>query len=1204
MKNNGKKLIVMLMAVMVICLPVVLPASASEGFIITPPTVTFRTDNPEYGTPLGDIIDLEGGSASLNGKEVQGTFTLEEPEKLYDAGKYTNETVRILFNSSDKAYTDYPVSVYVSFTVIKRPITVTVEYDVRKYKQDNPPFEYRISEGTLVGNDSIEDIVAGLPVCAATSGSDAGEYEITLASQNSISNYEVTVVNDILTIEPAVVISFSADEPFADSDYWRTIFANSIYNSEEELINFLAKEKSSYKARHGQDTFNLIPLWSADAGNAPFNPRGTGLEVSYSYTAALTMEAADSKNYEIDIENPRAHIRVIPVNAVQTLDKDSATLAAADIKELPDGRDVEDVMGLPQTAAVTYILDEKYKGADRYESDKFRGGTDTYAISGWKMDDGRDLTLEALRAKADGIAAGQEAEIMLTPVYAVDGDNAVPVWATLEEAPQFTLIITEKVPVAVNVTPPANITYGDGELEDPRAAQEAIGGNGIDENGFFTCRYVGVGETVYDSEEKPTAAGKYRVVAVLESATHSGRGISETFVISPRTVTVSGITGKDKEYDGNTDVVLDTQNARIKGMVDGDDLQVTASGYFDGKKVGSGKTVVIIDIALTGMDADNYSISLTGSQTGTKAAITRKPLTVDDSGITVTKEYDGTVNPGTLEGMLKLTGLVDGDNVSLTGKVIVGAYADPEAGENKTVELSGIKLTGSDADNYSYNNKSATVPWKYTFAGAEITVKPRPVLGTHFTVTLPRRSPYDGSPREATVEALDGVTGLGAVTVTYARQKDDGETYDDPTTVKPVNAGTYKVLISFEEGAAFASRKGRNVIEAGTFTIKKAASATASAAVTIPVAGTRTVSLDELGLEPDIGQGAKIKTELRVGDRQAEAVGEVGKTFFTLRRKQAEEDKPLNFDLVLRTDNYVKLTVNATVTAAKVIIGKKSIESFAADGYYIIIYANSEHNVDADKLKSYVTEVKGAYEAHYDDDGTVEFTADWDADDNVSFDPRGQKDNVWYRYTATLAADGDFDETIFVMSPDISHPKAYVKVIPVNAVQTLATDTAALAGTDVKALTNEDDMMHALRLPRKVAVTYAPAESGREIIDQAGEFTGTAGEFTISSWNMDGVPLTLNALKAKVDSASGGDVEVVLTPAYAADTVPAWATLEDPPEFTLTIIGTGETGTSVGMPIKPGTAVVVAMAAAAVAIVALILFLLRLSLRKRARNSE
>lgn len=83
--------------------------------------------------------------------------------------------------------------------------------------------------------------------------------------------------------------------------------------------------------------------------------------------------------------------------------------------------------------------------------------------------------------------------------------------------------------VDVAVTPPEDITFG--QLPEDPSAEQVDRGSGTDQDGAFTYRYVGVDGTDYDSERKPLGAGKYQVIATLNSATHSGEGVSAPFTI-------------------------------------------------------------------------------------------------------------------------------------------------------------------------------------------------------------------------------------------------------------------------------------------------------------------------------------------------------------------------------------------------------------------------------------------------------------------------------------------------------------------------------------------------------------------------------------------------------------------------------------------------------------------------------------------------
>jgi hypothetical protein len=88
--------------------------------------------------------------------------------------------------------------------------------------------------------------------------------------------------------------------------------------------------------------------------------------------------------------------------------------------------------------------------------------------------------------------------------------------------------------------------------------------------------------------------------------------------ITQKDVTVS-YTGVDKTYDGTTSAsVTDSTN----DFIIGDDVAITESAAFADKNVGTGKSVAISSIALSGADATNYNL-VSATSTTTTANITR-----------------------------------------------------------------------------------------------------------------------------------------------------------------------------------------------------------------------------------------------------------------------------------------------------------------------------------------------------------------------------------------------------------------------------------------------------------------------------------------------------------------------------------------------------------------------------------------------------
>ena len=102
--------------------------------------------------------------------------------------------------------------------------------------------------------------------------------------------------------------------------------------------------------------------------------------------------------------------------------------------------------------------------------------------------------------------------------------------------------------------------------------------------------------------------------------------------ISPKPVTVSGITAQDKTYDGNTQVTFAYEGVLLEGNLDGDKLTVTAQGSFEDANVGE-KLVNITGLTLGGEKQGNYVLAERGQQTSATAAITANSRYLDLSGL-------------------------------------------------------------------------------------------------------------------------------------------------------------------------------------------------------------------------------------------------------------------------------------------------------------------------------------------------------------------------------------------------------------------------------------------------------------------------------------------------------------------------------------------------------------------------------------------
>ncbi len=162
--------------------------------------------------------------------------------------------------------------------------------------------------------------------------------------------------------------------------------------------------------------------------------------------------------------------------------------------------------------------------------------------------------------------------------------------------------------------------------------------------------------------------------------------------ITPRELTVTGITGVNKIYDGTTVAEVDSSGAALVVVIPGNDVNIDASvvtATFGDKNVGSGKTVTVMGLSLTGADMGNYTLILPT----TTADITPRELTIMANSFS--KTHGDTVTFAGTE--FAATGLLNGDTISSVTLTSDGAADTAAAG---TYDIVPSEAVGTGIENY------------------------------------------------------------------------------------------------------------------------------------------------------------------------------------------------------------------------------------------------------------------------------------------------------------------------------------------------------------------------------------------------------------------------------------------------------------------------------------------------------------------------
>ena len=340
---------------------------------------------------------------------------------------------------------------------------------------------------------------------------------------------------------------------------------------------------------------------------------------------------------------------------------------------------------------------------------------------------------------------------------------------------------TDKTTITLSGLTYTDKTY-DGSAIQPTGTLQVTGGDVPVNELEVLYEGTSTNGTNYSNTAAPKDAGTYKVTYKVADDNENYTGSVEyDFTIFPKDVTADMIgTIADETYTGSAikpePAVMDDKVTLYSGT----DFDFS---YENNIKAGENTATVII----TGK----------GNYTGTASkTFTIRPKDINGAEIVLTNSsftYDG----------IKKT--VEITSVTHDGKTLTSPkdYEIKEGNEFISVN-DAITLTIVGKGNYT---GTATTTWKIT--------KATPTLG-NFKVTpdLSTAQPYDGTPKTVTVQTNDAI-GMGKVTVYYEGDSDTTYTRSEKA---PVNAGTYKVILSVAEGTNYTAAE----IEAGTMTINKA----------------------------------------------------------------------------------------------------------------------------------------------------------------------------------------------------------------------------------------------------------------------------------------------------------------------------------------------------------------------------------------------
>lgn len=682
----------------------------SERIPLNASDVTVSASEITYGQTLNESKLTATGTMKHpgTGEEVKGTFAWTNPEaKPGAAGDYTASWT---FTPAE-GYEEYATATgTVKVKVKPAKLTVSVKASSMYYTGEEQIASI-IASGESVDSTPVTFTYSDKEDGNYTSGvptfTDAGTYTVYYKAE--AANHEPATGTFPVTIKPMELLRF-VSTPSVTKTYDGTAVAP----LSEDAVTFNSRNASNLSLPTGAYSITNARFTMKQTDGSYADSPEVGNGKSLSFTVTLT---SDNYVFESTTEDSKTIVCDI---ATDDANRFTITKAAAPTN-IPSGT-LNIINGTKQTYTYDFskLLPELSEG---------EYGTISY---------GNQAAISLVPQRGyyydETIVEFKKGKLTLAQFYAKDGEMTgqigtvkVKVTTTNYEDFQLTLVLN-----AINKPTPndkitaSDITYGQalsastitGTMKDPTTGKEITG--------TFTWT---------DGTVKPNAGNHNAEWIFTPDESYGGKYTTYTdtapVTVNPKEVKVSGITAKDKVYDGNTDAVLDFSNAKFDGILENDKLTVTAKGVFEKTEAGK-RNVAISDLTLGGNSVANYVLAESGNQTETTATITAREATVTpDNKSKVYEEKDPDLT-------YAVSGVLDGET------------------------LKGITLTRAEGENAGKYAITATADaganpnYDVTFAEGTLTIEPKSIKGAK--VVLGKGLTANGAEQTQTVEKvlLDG----------------------------------------------------------------------------------------------------------------------------------------------------------------------------------------------------------------------------------------------------------------------------------------------------------------------------------------------------------------------------------------------------------------------------------------------------------------
>lgn len=324
----------------------------------------------------------------------------------------------------------------------------------------------------------------------------------------------------------------------------------------------------------------------------------------------------------------------------------------------------------------------------------------------------------------------------------------------------------------------------------------------------------------------PTGIGTSSVILTATDVAGNVGQTTLTVTVASASLTVSGLTVADKVYDGSTSATLSTSGASLSGVLGGDSVTLDTSGAsatFTTADAGTGKSVTVTGLALSGAAATNYSLTqpsgITGNISRATAGVTITNLaqtyngsaktvsvTTSPTGLASSVTYAGSSTAPTDAGTYTVVGTVNTTNHTGTATAsLVIAKADQSITFNPIGSLTVGSPTALSA------TASSGLPVSFTITSGNATIDGAvltPLDGNPVTVRASQAG--NGNYQAATSQQTSGSITKLAQSIAFAPLA------DQPSTSAPL---TLSATASSGLPVSFGVVSGPGILSGTTLTL-------------------------------------------------------------------------------------------------------------------------------------------------------------------------------------------------------------------------------------------------------------------------------------------------------------------------------------------------------------------------------------------------